>query len=345
MVEKGSSFKDAALLVRNTTIFTTHTPVPAGHDIFSFSLIDKYFGSYIPLLGINREEFYRLGVDPADVGIGGTGTGTDAGNGAGFNMTVFALRLSAHCNAVSKKHGEVARQMWHHLWPQLGEEEVPIGHITNGVHVPTWIDSRIAGLFNRYLGPTWLNDHDNSSIWQLVDDIPEGKLWMVHRLQKMVMIAMMQEKARQRWKEHANPNIILASGIMFDPNTLTLGFARRFASYKRANLILKDLQRLKAILGHTKMPVQIVFAGKAHPSDDAGKQLIQQVFGIACDPDFGGRVAFIEDYNEELAQHLIHGVDVWLNNPQPPFEASGTSGMKAGINGSAPFERYGRLVD
>jgi starch phosphorylase len=320
VVEKGSSFTDAFALVRKTTIFTTHTPVPAGHDIFSFSLMDKYFASYIPLLGINREEFYRLGIDPADPD-------------AGFNMTVFALRLSAHCNAVSKKHGEVARQMWHHLWPLLREDEVPIGHITNGVHVPTWIDSRMTGLFNRYLGPSWLNDHDNPSIWQLVDDIPDAKLWMVHRLQKMVMIAQMQERARARWKEHADPSIILASGMMFDPNTLTLGFARRFASYKRANLILRDLERLKAILGHTKMPVQIVFAGKAHPSDDAGKLLIQQVFRIACDPDFGGRVAFIEDYNEELAQYLIHGVDVWLNNPQPPFEASGTSGMKAGING------------
>ncbi|MCX6676959.1 MAG: alpha-glucan family phosphorylase [Methanothrix sp.] len=320
MVEKGSSFTDAVDLVRKTTIFTTHTPVPAGHDIFSFSLMDKYFASYIPLLGIDREEFYRLGIDPANPG-------------AGFNMTVFALHLSAYCNAVSRKHGEVARKMWHHLWPQLGEEEVPISHITNGVHAPTWIDSRMAGLFNRYLGPSWLNDHDNPSIWQLVDDIPDGELWMVHRLQKMMMIAVMQERARARWKEHADPNIILASGILFDPNTLTLGFARRFASYKRANLILRDLQRLKAILGHAKMPVQIVFAGKAHPSDNAGKLLIQQVFCIARDPDFGGRVAFIEDYNEELAQYLIHGVDVWLNNPEPPFEASGTSGMKAGMNG------------
>lgn len=320
MVEKGSSFADAFDLVRKTTIFTTHTPVPAGHDIFSFSLMDKYFSSYIPLLGINREAFYRLGIDPADPD-------------AGFNMTVFALRLSAYCNAVSRKHGEIARQMWHHLWPQLGEEEVPISHITNGVHAPTWIDSRMAGLFNRYLGPSWLNDHDNPSIWQLVDDIPDGELWMVHRLQKIMMIAVMQERARARWKEHADPNIILASGIMFDPNTLTIGFARRFASYKRANLILRDPQRLKAILGHTRMPVQIVFAGKAHPSDNAGKLLIQQVFSIARDPDFGGRVAFIEDYNEELAQYLIHGVDVWLNNPEPPFEASGTSGMKAGMNG------------
>lgn len=320
MVENGKSFAKAVDFVRKTTIFTTHTPVPAGHDIFSIPMMDKYFASYIPMLGISREEFYRLGEDPS-------------ASSASFNMTVFALRLSAHCNAVSKRHGEVARQMWQHLWQPLAEHEVPIDYITNGVHVPTWIDSRMALLFNRYLGPNWIADHDDPSIWELVDDIPDEKLWMVHRHQKMNLIAVLQERARQRWLEHADPNIILASGTMLDPNALTLGFARRFASYKRANLILEDLTRLKSILGCANMPVQIIFAGKAHPSDDAGIRLIQQVYNVAHDPDFGGRVAFIEDYNEELAQYLIHGVDVWLNNPQPPFEASGTSGMKAGING------------
>ncbi|VVB69836.1 Maltodextrin phosphorylase [uncultured archaeon] len=314
------SYGDAAKQVRSTTVFTTHTPVPAGHDVFPFALMDKYFGSYIPLLEMEREELYRVGSDPSNPG-------------AGFNMTAFALRMSAYCNAVSKKHGEVTRNMWHHLWPELSEKDAPIGHITNGVHIPTWIDSRLAALFNNYLGPNWMADHDSASIWQLVDDIPDAELWRVHRLLKMVLIAVMQERARERWKEHADPNIIMASGILFDPNTLTLGFARRFASYKRANLILSDLERLKGILSHTRRPVQIVFAGKAHPSDNAGKQLIQQVYNIAKDPAFCGRVAFIEDYDEELAQYLVHGVDVWLNNPQPPFEASGTSGMKAGING------------
>ena len=319
-VEKGLGYRDASDQVRATTVFTTHTPVPAGHDVFPFALMDKYFESYIPLLEMRRDEFYRLGMDPRNPD-------------AGFNMTAFALRMSAHCNAVSKKHGEVTRSMWHHLWPSVPESEVPISHITNGVHVPTWIDSRLAALFNRYLGPNWLADHDNPSIWQLVDDIPDAELWRVHRLQKMILIAMMQERARERWKEHADPNIIMASGIMFDPGTLTLGFARRFATYKRANLILQDMERLKSILNNPKRPVQIVFAGKAHPADNAGKQLLQQVFNVARDPDIGGRVAFIEDYDEEIAQYLVHGVDVWLNNPQPPFEASGTSGMKAGING------------
>lgn len=319
-VEKGSSYEDAADRVRSTTVFTTHTPVPAGHDVFSFALMDKYFGSYIPLLDLDRDEFYKLGTDSSKSSFG-------------FNMTAFALRMSAFRNAVSKMHGSVTRKMWRHLWPGLPEDDVPISYITNGVHVPTWIAPSLAAMFNRYLGPNWLADHDNPSIWQLVDDIPDAELWHVHRLLKMAMIAVMKERARARWKEHADLNIIMASGIMFDPNTLTLGFARRFAAYKRANLILHDLERLKCILNHPRHPVQIIFAGKAHPADNAGKQLIQQVFNIARDSDYGGRIAFIEDYNEELAQYLVHGVDVWLNNPQPPFEASGTSGMKAGING------------
>ncbi|MDM7912514.1 MAG: alpha-glucan family phosphorylase, partial [Methanotrichaceae archaeon] len=321
MVETGMSYSDAADQVRATTVFTTHTPVPAGHDVFPFTLMEKYFGSYIPLLEMDRESFFRLGVEPRNP--------TE-----GFNMAAFALRMSAHCNAVSKKHCEVAGQMWQHLWPEQPEGSKHIDYITNGVHVPTWIDSRIASLFNRYLGPNWLYDHDNPSIWELVDDIPDGELWRAHRLSKMIMIAVMHERARLRWvNDHADPNIVLASGIMFDPNTLTIGFARRFATYKRANLILQDTERLKRILNDPNRPVQIVFAGKAHPADHAGKQLIQQIFNAARDPSFGGRIAFIEDYDEELSQYLVHGVDVWLNNPLPPFEASGTSGMKAGING------------
>lgn len=320
-VEMGMSYSDAAGQVRATTVFTTHTPVPAGHDVFPFTLMEKYFGSYIPLLEMDRESFFRLGVDPANPT-------------AGFNMAAFALRMSSYCNAVSKKHGDVAGKMWQHLWQGQLEETGHIGYITNGVHVPTWIDHRIAALFNRYLGPNWLADHDNPSIWELVDDIPDEELWKTHRLLKMIMIAVMQERSRLRWVEdHADPNIILASGVMFDPSTLTIGFARRFATYKRANLILQDMPRLKRILNDSHRPVQIVFAGKAHPADNSGKQLIQQIFNAAKDPSFGGRIAFIEDYDEELSQYLVHGVDVWLNNPLPPFEASGTSGMKAGING------------
>lgn len=320
-VEAGMSYSDASARVRATTVFTTHTPVPAGHDVFPFSLMDKYFNSYIPLLELDRDSFFKLGIDPRDPL-------------AGFNMTAFALRMSAHCNAVSKKHNEVARAMWQHLWPNLPEEKVPIDYITNGMHVPTWIDSRISALFNRYVGPNWLADHDNPSIWQLVDDIPDAELWQTHKLLKMIMIAVMQERSRQRWiEDRADPNIILASGVMFEPSTLTIGFARRFASYKRATLVMHDLERLKRILNDRNRPVQIIFAGKAHPADNSGRQLIQSIFNVAKEPSFGGRIAFVEDYDEELAQYLVHGVDIWLNNPLQPFEASGTSGMKAGING------------
>lgn len=320
-VEMGMSYSDAAAQVRATTVFTTHTPVPAGHDVFPFTLMEKYFGSYIPLLEMDRESFFRLGIAPRNP--------TE-----GFNMAAFALRMSSYCNAVSKKHRDVASEMWQHLWQGQLEGNEHIDYITNGVHVPTWIDHRIAVLFNRYLGPNWLADHDNPSIWELVDDIPDEELWRTHRLLKMIMIAVMQERSRLRWVEdHADPNIILASGVLFDPSTLTIGFARRFATYKRASLILQDMPRLKRILNDPNRPVQIVFAGKAHPADNSGKQLIQQIFNAARDPSFGGRIAFIEDYDEELSQYLVHGVDVWLNNPLPPFEASGTSGMKAGING------------
>jgi starch phosphorylase len=321
-VEKGLNFRDASEQVKATTVFTTHTPVPAGHDVFPFGLMDKYFGSYIPLLELDRDSFFALGINPKDPT-------------AGFNMTAFALRMSAYCNCVSKKHEEVTRKMWQHLWPELPEDKVPIGYITNGVHLPTWIDSRTSALFNKYLGPNWLDDHDSQSIWQLVDDIPDIELWKTHRLLKMIMVAYIQERARLRWLEdRADPNIIMASGVMLDPNALTIGFARRFATYKRAALILRDAERLKGILNNQNKPVQIIFAGKAHPSDNSGKLLIQQVFNAARDPSFGGRIAFIEDYNEEIAQYLVQGVDLWLNNPIPPFEASGTSGMKAEINGT-----------
>jgi len=321
-IGKGLSYRDAVDQVRATTVFTTHTPVPAGHDVFPFPLMEKYFASYIPLLELSHDEFFALGIDPKNPS-------------AGFNMTAFALRMSSYRNCVSKKHREVAVKMWQHLWPNLSEENVPIDYITNGVHLPTWLDSRMVDLFNRYLGPGWLDDTDNRYIWELVDDIPDSEIWRIHRTMKMVLIANMQERARHRWhNDHADPSVVLASGVTFDPNTLTIGFARRFATYKRATLVLKDPERLKRILNDKSRPIQLVFAGKAHPADNAGKLLIQQIFNAAKDPSFGGRVAFVEDYDEELAQYLVHGVDVWLNTPLPPFEASGTSGMKAEVNGT-----------
>ncbi len=320
-VDAGMSYRDAFEQVRATTVFTTHTPVPAGHDVFTYPLMDKYFGSYLPTLDLSRDEFFRLGIGSA---------GTD-----GFNMTAFALRCSAYRNAVSKKHGEVSRKMWQQLWPDLPLDQVPIDYITNGVHVPSWIDRRLGDeIFNRYLGRTWLEEHDSQAIWQVVDDIPDGVLWEHHRGMKEMLIAKIRERARLKWRRMgSDPNNAMASGVLLDSAALTLGFARRFASYKRPTLLLHDMARLARIVSDPWRPVQIIFAGKAHQDDQQSKQLLQQVFNAAKDPSLGGRIAFVEDYDELLAQYLVHGVDVWVNNPLPPMEASGTSGMKATLNG------------
>ncbi|NOY64232.1 MAG: glycosyltransferase family 1 protein [Nitrospirae bacterium] len=320
-VEGGMSFEEASREVKATTVFTTHTPVPAGHDVFPFHLMDKYFGHYYPLLGLNREEFLELGIHPSEPA-------------AGFNMTAFALRMSEYRNAVSKRHGEVTRRMWQPLWPERKEEDVPIDYITNGVHIPTWIEPKMQLLFNRYFDPDWLDDHDNPVNWQLIEDIPDEELWQVHYRLKTKLINFIRNRVRQRWVEDRVSTVnIIAGGTLLEPSALTIGFARRFAEYKRAYLIFQDIERLKRIVNNRWMPVQIVFAGKAHPADDAGKRILQQVFNHAHDPDFGGRIAFVENYDEQLAQYMTHGVDVWLNNPRPPLEASGTSGMKASLNG------------
>lgn len=320
-VEGGMSFEEAADYVRNTSIFTTHTPVPAGHDVFPFHLMNKYFGNYCKLIGLDRETFLQLGVNPREPS-------------AGFNMTAFSLRMSKFHNSVSKKHNEVTRAMWSVLWPDKREEEVPIDYITNGIHIPTWIEPKMQLLFNKYLGADWLEQHDNPNIYDSVDKIPDEELWQVHYWLKIKLINFIREQARMRWIEnHANPINIIAGGTLLDPLTLTIGFARRFTNYKRADLIFHDIDRLKNILNNRWRPVQIIFAGKAHPVDEEGKRMIQRIFNYAHDPSLGGRIAFVENYNEQLAQYMVHGVDVWLNNPIPPLEACGTSGMKASLNG------------
>ena len=320
-VQDGMSYEEAVQRVRQTSVFTTHTPVPAGHDVFPFELMDKYFRSYRSNLGLNRDTFLQLGTNPKDPN-------------AGFNMTAFALRLSGYHNGVSKRHGEVARRMWQALWPEASEPNVPIDYVTNGVHVPTWIEPKIELLFNRYLGPGWLADHDNEALWELIDDIPDEELWKTHYWLKIKLIDAIRERIRQRWvTDHANLAVVRAGGTLLDHSVLTLGFARRFATYKRADLILYDMERLKKLLNDRWCPIQIIFAGKAHPADDPGKRILQRIFNAALNPELGGRIAFIEDYGEQLAQYLVHGVDVWLNNPLPPMEASGTSGMKAALNG------------
>jgi starch phosphorylase len=320
-VNKGIHCEEAMDWVRKTSIFTTHTPVPAGHDVFPFQLIENYFSSYWPALGLDRDRFLNLGIHPENPQ-------------AGFNMTALALRFSKFRNGVSKKHGEISRQMYRSFWPDAPDQQNTIDYVTNGVHVPTWIDPRIKRLFDRYLGPGWLEDHDDPTIWELIEKIPDDELWKTHYWLQIKLIDAIREKSRQRWTEdHVNPSLVLAGGTLLDPLVLTIGFARRFATYKRADLILHDPERLKKLFNDRWRPIQIIFAGKAHPADDPGKRILQRIFNASRDPVMAGRIAFVEDYDEQLGQYMVHGVDVWLNNPLPPMEASGTSGMKAALNG------------
>lgn len=323
-IEDGLSPEDANRHVYNTTLFTTHTPVAAGHDKFPFWMLDKYFNQYYPEMHLSREEFLNAGhheEDPPDT----------------FNMAAFCLRMSAYSNGVSEKHGEVARRMWHFLWPDRKLEEVPIGHVTNGVHIPTWINPRLITLINRYISPIcpdWFDHHDKEYVWALIDRVPDAKLWELHYALKIKLINRILQFKRRDWmKYQADCANVVAGGALIDPNTLTIGFARRFSTYKRADLIFQDLDRLKKILNNPWRPVQIIFAGKAHPADDEGKRILQRIYQYAQQPEFGGRIAFVEDYGEQIAKYLVQGVDIWMNNPVPPLEASGTSGMKAAVNG------------
>jgi glycogen phosphorylase len=320
-LQSGNDFATARRKVIDSTIFTTHTPVPAGHDVFPFQMIGTYFDSYWPALGLDRDAFINMGIHPEQPA-------------AGFNMTAFALRLSGCRNAVSKRHAEVSRKMWRSLWPNLPENQVPIDYVTNGVHVPTWIEPKIKLLLDTYLGADWLARHDDPAIWQRIDTIPATELWQTHYWLKVKLIDAIRERARLRWTDGGgSSSVMLAGGAFLDPSVLTIGFARRFATYKRALLIFQDLERLKKHFRDRWRPIQIVFAGKAHPADDPGKVVLQNLINLSRDPRIGGRVAFVEDYGEQLAQYLVHGVDVWMNTPLPPFEACGTSGMKAALNG------------
>jgi starch phosphorylase len=235
---------------------------------------------------------------------------------------------------VSKRHAEVSRKMWRSLWPDRPEDQVPIDYVTNGVHVPTWIEPKMKLLLDKYLGVDWPDKHDDPAIWQRLDNIPDSELWQTHYWLKVKLIDAIRERVRLRWAEGEGSSfVMLAGGAFLDPSVLTLGFARRFATYKRALLIFQDLERLKKHFKDRWRPIQIIFAGKAHPADNPGKVIMQNLINLSRDPRIGGRVAFVEDYGEQLAQYLVHGVDIWLNNPLPPFEACGTSGMKAALNG------------
>ncbi len=309
---------EARELAAASLVFTTHTPVEAGHDYFSADLVNRYFADTARELGISQDEFFQLGRAPSR---------------NDFCTAVLALRSAARANGVAKLHGDVSRKMWQSLWPGVPVDEVPIGHVTNGVHFRSWISSEFNQLYDRYLGPNWREEPANSDVWSRVRSIPAEELWRTHERRRERLVAWARHRVRgQRIYRAATQAEIDAADEVLDPDTLTIGFARRFATYKRATLILRDMDRLRKILTDPVRPVQIIFAGKAHPQDDLGKELIRKITEISRDPVLGRRVVFLENYDMAVARYLVQGVDVWLNTPLRPNEASGTSGMKAAAN-------------
>jgi starch phosphorylase len=320
--EKGWSFDAALEEVRRTTVFTTHTPVPAGHDAFPFHLVETHLAGAWGDLGGYREQFLALGHH-------------DSGGGAMFNMTALALRTSGKVNGVSRLHGDVTKGMWQSMWPGTPYDKLPITYITNGVHVPTWMSSEMGLLLEKHLGPDWIERHDDPAVADRVLKIPNEEIWEARQALRGFLFAFVRERARTRWTQsEVNASQVVAAGTLLDQQTLTIGFARRFTGYKRPELIFTDADRLARILNAKGRPVQIVFAGKAHPADDIGKHHLQRIYKRALDPMFGGRIAFVEGYDLHVAHFLVQGCDVWMNNPRKPLEASGTSGMKAAINGT-----------
>ena len=321
-IEEGTSFEAALDGVRRTTIFTTHTPVPAGHDAFPFNLVETHLAGAWGTLGEYRDAFMALGH-------------YDNGSGALFNMTALALRTSNYVNGVSQLHGQVTRDMWGPIWPGVSSEHRPVRAITNGIHVPTWLSMEMSMLFDKHLPSDWRERQDDPAVWDSVLQIPDEELWETRQALRTYLFAFIRERARQRWKEeHVTAARVVAAGTLLDPNALTIGFARRFTGYKRSELIFHNPDRLVSILTASRRPVQLVFAGKAHPADETGKHNIQKVYRRAIDSMFAGRIAFVDDYDLHVAHFLVQGCDVWLNNPRKPLEASGTSGMKASANGT-----------
>jgi starch phosphorylase len=325
LISSGKTVDAAIDEIRSCTAFTTHTPVPAGNDEFPLWMIDKYFSELWPQLGMDRERFIDLARQQQPWG-------------EVFSMTLLAMKISGRLNGVSELHGRVARKMWSFLWPELEEDKIPITHITNGIHTGSWLSRRMKLLFDQYFDPDWEDRLDDPEIWRSVEKIPDQELWSVRRHEKRKLVAYMRERARNPWRrEKVHPIQVVASGVLLDPYALTIGFARRFATYKRANLVLRDPVRLISLVNQSGRPVQIIFAGKAHPADEPGKRLIQEVYRSVKNAKYGGRLVFLEDYDINLARYLVQGVDVWLNTPRRPKEASGTSGQKAALNGVLNF--------
>jgi starch phosphorylase len=317
----GRSWDDALADVRRTTIFTTHTPVPAGHDAFPFHLVEQHLASCWGSMNGQGPRFLELGQ-------------YDSGGGALFNMTALAMRSSETINAVSQLHTEVTRSMFAPLWPDRPTAEAPVRTVTNGVHVPTWVAADIARLLERYVSTSWRDQYEDAALWRRVLEIPDEELWTARRTLRSYLFQFIRERARNRWMEdRASASRIVAAGVMLDPEALTIGFARRFTGYKRPDLLFRDPDRLARLVNAAGRPVQFVFAGKAHPADESGKHHLQRVVRHALDPRLGGRIAFVDDYDLHVAKRLVQGCDAWLNTPRKPLEASGTSGMKASMNG------------
>jgi starch phosphorylase len=322
MKEDDLAFEEAVREIAHRTVFTTHTPVDAGHDRFDAELVEEHLGPLRDQLGVSYDQFMGLGrVDPQN-------------HGEPFCMTVLGLRLSRRANAVSQLHGHISRRMWARLWSWREEGQIPIGHITNGVHIPSWLAWQMRQLYDRHFPEGWIQRMGESQHWQDIHNVDPGELWETHNVLKNLLLAFVRRRVSRQCRRRGEPDqTVEAARNLLDPAALTIGFGRRFATYKRAGLIFSDLDRLDRILNDPERPVQLIFAGKAHPADEPGKKFIQRIAKTRHEPRFKDRIAFIEDYEINVCRHMIQGVDVWLNNPRRPLEASGTSGQKVVLNG------------
>jgi len=322
MQDEGLTFAQAVPRVTREVVFTTHTPVPAGHDRFSPELIEEHLGPLREQLGLSSEGLLALGHEDLDDSSGP------------FCMTVLGLKLSRRANAVSALHGEVSRAMWAGLYPNKSEDDVPIGHVTNGVHVPSWLAPEMSRLYDRHLGTDWDRHGSEARTWEGIENVDDAELWETHLSLKARLLEFVRHRAVQQSERRGEPPEVQEQlGRLLSADALTIGFARRFATYKRANLILADMERLVSLVSDPKRPVQFVFAGKAHPRDDPGKKVLQQIYELTRDPKFADKFVFVEDYDINVGRYFVQGVDVWLNNPRRPLEASGTSGQKVVLNG------------
>jgi starch phosphorylase len=323
MVDKGLSFREAREATIASTVFTTHTPVPAGNDYFAPDLVQRYFTSFYPQLGLAPKDFQGLGRENTD------------NERENFCMTVLALRMSGRSNGVSKLHGQVSRNMWKNVWPKVPVKDVPILSITNGVHAPSWVSHDLGALYDRYLGTNWREDAGQFGLWSRIHHVPDEELWRTHEQRRVRLVAVARHRLRDQLEARGATSVEIAqAGEILNPEALTIGFSRRFATYKRSTLLLQNPERLIALLSNKERPIQFIFAGKAHPHDTPGKELIRQIIHFERRPDVRRRMVFIEDYDMVVARYMVQGVDVWLNTPRRPLEASGTSGMKATMNGA-----------